>query len=53
MLASGDLYPTGRRGSCDFAMGYFQSKLVDEHCVNDNTRPTYVSAAPVRGRKAM
>ena len=38
VLALDDLYPTGR----DFAMGYLQSKLVDDLCVNDIVRPTRI-----------
>ena len=37
----------GRHWRWDFAMGYFQSKLVDEHCVDDLVRPPRVLAAPV------
>ena len=49
--ASDTLYPTGR----DFAMGYSQSKLVDEHCVHVSTTSCAprIFAAPFRGRKAV
>ena len=47
--------------SWDFVMGYFQAKLVDEHCVNDLVRPTRICRAsqgpqcrvvPLRGVQA-
>jgi len=47
------LYPLPVGDETDFDMGYSQSKLTVDLCVNVLVRPTYACfAAPVRGRKA-
>ena len=47
------LYPLPVGDETDFDMGYSQSKLTVDLCVNVLVRPTYAYfAAPVRGRKA-
>ena len=52
--APGPLYPTGRRGSCDFAMGYLQSKLVADHFVSTTSCAprVFCRASQSWGRKA-